>query len=291
MRIFLTGATGFLGSRVLSQLEGHELLCLSRSTLLQDKRANISVRSLLGDLAQPHTWKTEVKQFAPQACLHLAWEGLPDYSLPRCRSNLSASIKLIETLADVGIKHLVVAGSCWEYGNASGAVNEDQPAKDEGLFAATKRSLRVFLESFAPKHGFEYRWARIFFVYGPGQRAASLIPQCHAAYSLGKQPEIRNPGLTQDFVYVDDVAQGLVALTQANVGSGVFNIGSGVPTTVSSIVNRVAEHFGAPPLFPSCQPTSGFWADISKITATTNWRTQTPIDDGIRQTLKALDHK
>jgi nucleoside-diphosphate-sugar epimerase len=149
----------------------------------------------------------------------------------------------------------------------------------------------MVLESFARDCGIEYRWARIFFAYGPSQRAASLIPQCHAAYAHGRQPEIRNPGLTQDFIYVDDVAQGIVAITQADAGSGVFNIGSGVPTTVAYVVNRVANHFGAPALFSLLQPESGFWADTSKTTAATGWKAQTSIDDGIAQTLRALDRK
>jgi len=289
MRVFLTGATGFLGSRVLSQLQGHEILCLSRSS--QNRSEVAHVRPLLGELAQPHKWKAEVERFAPQWCVHLAWEGLPDYSLPQCRANLDASIRLIETLVDVGAERIVMAGTCWEYGSASGAVKEDRPASGCGVFAATKHALRMVLESFARDRGIEYRWARIFFAYGPRQRAASLIPQCHAAYSHGGSPDVRHPGLTQDFIYVDDVAQGIAAITQADAGSGVFNLGSGVPTTVAYVVNRVAKHFGAPPLFSLRQAESGFWADISKTTAATGWKAQTSIDDGITQTLRALDRK
>lgn len=289
MRVFLTGATGFLGSRVLSLLDGHELLCLVRNSQHVSKAAH--VRPLLGELARPHRWKAEVKRFAPQWCIHLAWEGLPDYSLPRCRANLDASIKLIETLVDAGAKRIVVAGSCWEYGSASGTVKEEQPASECGVFAATKHALRTVLESVARDRGIEYRWARIFFAYGPKQRAASLIPQCHAAYSAGRRPEIRHPGLTQDFIYIDDVAQGIAAITQADAGSGVFNLGSGVPTTVAYVVNQVASHFDESPLFSLLPPESGFWADTSKTTTATGWKAQTSIDDGIARTLKALDGK
>lgn len=289
MRVFLTGATGFLGSRVLSLLEGHELLCLVRNSQHLSKAAH--VRPLLGELEQPHRWKAEAERFAPQWCIHLAWEGLPDYSLPQCRANLDASIRLIETLVDVGAERIVMAGTCWEYGSVSGAVKEHRPASDCGVFAATKHALRMVLESFARDRGIEHRWARIFFAYGPSQRAASLIPQCHAAYSLGRQPEIRHPGLTQDFIYVDDVAQGIAAITQADAGSGVFNLGSGVPTTVAYVVNQVASHFGEPPLFSLLQPESGLWADTSKTTAATGWKAQTSIDDGIARTLRALDSK
>jgi UDP-glucose 4-epimerase len=289
MRIFITGASGFIGSRVLSLLEGHEVLCLVENP--QDVLQTAHIRSLVGDLAQPEGWKAELEKFAPEGCLHLAWAGLPDYSLSRCRANLDSGLQLIETLVDVGIKRIVMAGSCWEYGNASGAVRENDSAIDCGLFATTKRSLHMMLESVARDCGIEYRWGRVFFVYGPGQRTTSLIPLCHAAYAQGQQPEIRNPGVAQDFIYIDDVAKGLATLTQADVGSGVFNIGSGVPTTVGSVVNRIAQHFDVPPPFSLQEPESGFWADVSEMKSVTGWQAQVSMSDGIAQTLKALDQK
>ena len=88
--LVITGATGFLGKRVLTQLKGHQLLCLSRDP--QDHNKLEHVDFISGDLANPSEWGKALKNFAPDCCLHLAWEGLPDYSLSRCRSNLDASI-------------------------------------------------------------------------------------------------------------------------------------------------------------------------------------------------------
>lgn len=287
MRIFLTGASGFIGNRVLPLLEGHEVLCLAQTSKDVSKKAHIY--PLVGDLAEPNKWRAEVKQFAPEWCIHLAWEGLPDYSLPRCRTNLNTSIELIEILIDTGIKRIIVAGSCWEYGRALGAVKEDHATINGcNIFATSKRSLQMMLECVACDYGIEYRWARFFFIYGPNQRTTSLIPQCYSAYSKGKQPEIHNPMLAQDFIYVDDAARGLVAIARANIGSGVFNIGSGVPTTVAYVANRVANHFGVPPLFSSKKHESGFWADTTKTIRTTGWMSEIAIDDGITQTLRAL---
>lgn len=287
MRIFITGATGFLGKRVLTPLKGHQLLCLSRNP--QDHNKLEHVDFISGDLANSSEWEKALKNFAPDCCLHLAWEGLPDYSLSYCRSNLDASIGFIEMLADSGIKRIVVAGTCWEYGSATGAVKEGQIASNCGLFATTKRSLQMILESVARDRKFEYAWARIFFSYGPGQRATSLIAQCHSAYSQGKTPEIRCPSVAQDFVYVDDVASGLAALVQARTDSGIFNIGSGTHTTIAAVVNRVARHFDKSPLFSSQKTESGFWADTSKMMQATGWRPQIGIDEGIEKTLRALD--
>ena len=289
MRIFITGATGFLGSYLLPLLSEHQVLCLVRSPACLPKAANIFY--VLGDLVDPDKWKIELKKFAPQWCIHLAWNGLPDYSIDRCRINLDASIGLFKILAEVGIERIIVAGSCWEYGNALGTVKEDQFLSGYGVFAATKSALRLILESVMRDFAIEYRWVRIFFAYGPGQRVNSLIPQCHAAYSQGRQPEIHNPHVIQDFIYVNDVAQGIAAITEAEIDSGVFNLGSGIPITVGYIANHVANYFKKPAFFPLLQSEIGFWADTSKTSVVTGWKARTSIDDGIMKTLKALDHK
>jgi UDP-glucose 4-epimerase len=187
------------------------------------------------------------------------------------------------------IKRFVVAGSCLEYGAASGAVAEGYASVNCGVFASTKQAFRLILESAARDHGIDYRWVRIFFAYGPGQRMTSLIPHCHAAYAEGTTPQIRQPRLAQDFIYIDDVARGIISLAESDIASGIYNLGSGRPTSVGALVNQVATHFGASPAWPDAGFDSGFWADIGKIVSATGWRPQTSMPAGLAATLAALD--
>jgi nucleoside-diphosphate-sugar epimerase len=286
-RILLTGATGFIGSRLLPLLNGHEVLCLTRDA--QKLPALNGVKPLPADLTMPDSYRAAVTRFAPQWCFHLAWEGLPDYSAERCRANLAAGIALFDTLAASRVARVVVAGSCWEYGAASAAVDENRPGVDCGIFAASKDKLRRHLASLAQDSGFDYRWARVFFAYGAGQRSGSLIPLCHAAYSSGREPEIRSPDQAQDFIHIDDVARGLKALAAGEIESGVYNVGTGTPETVGHVVNIVAAHFGRPAPFSESPPAAGFWADMAKTTRASGWRTSIPLADGVRRTLAALD--
>lgn len=287
MRILLTGASGFLGSRVLALLEGHQVLCLSRDPGQLPRRDG--VEGVVADLGQTGEWVRDVARFKPDWCLHLAWEGLPDYSLERCRMNLDAGLRLVNAVAEAGVTRMVVAGSCWEYGRASGPVAEHQAPVEPGIFAATKLAFQTVLDSVARESSFDYRWARVFFVYGPGQRQTSLIPSLRAAYREGRAPEIREPAAVQDFVHIDDVASALVALTVADGVSGVFNVGSGQPTSVGDVANRVADYYRRPRPFATVPDGRGFWADMSKTTAGPGWRAQLGIDEGIRRTLAVLD--
>ena len=287
MRIFVTGATGFIGRHLMPLLQEHNVLYLTRSP----KRITTwpFATSLVGSLQDQKSWRRGLEEFEAQCCIHLAWEGLPDYSLEFCRMNLDASLRLIDCLAQMAMPRMVVAGSCWEYGAASGSVSEAQQPTGLGVFGATKNALREILESAATERKLDYRWARIFFAYGPGQRQTSLIPQCRAAFLAGKAPQIRSPTTTNDFVHVDDIARGILALALANVNPGVYNLGSGRPTAVGEIVNIVAAHYGAEPPYQDLRPGAGFWSNIAKTLSAAGWGAQTPLADGVAATLRALE--
>lgn len=286
-RVLLTGGTGFLGRHVLSLLGEHEVLCLSRDPKRLPARTGVA--GVAADLGHDGNWVATVARFNPEWCLHLAWEGLPDYSPERCQANLDASIRLVNAAAQSGVKRMVVAGTCWEYGRASGPVSEDAAPADVSVFAGTKHALLTELARAANDGAFEYRWARVFFAYGAGQRATSLIPHLRSAYSEGRPLDIREPHAVQDFVHVDDVAAALVALAASDAESGTFNVGSGQPTSVAYVANQVADYCGKPRPFETVVNGSGFWADMSKTVAATGWRARIGIDEGIRKTLMALD--
>jgi nucleoside-diphosphate-sugar epimerase len=289
MRIFVTGASGFIGKQLLELLRGHDVLCLTRDA--ERLHALPFVTAIQGSLQEQDRWRSALKDFSADACLHLAWEGLPDYSLDCCRRNVDANLRLFDAVTSAGMKKIVVAGSCWEYGAATGAVPETQAPVECGVFAAAKNALRTILESVASEHGFAYCWGRIFFAYGPGQRAASLISHCHAAFAGGKTPEIRSPEAVQDFIYVDDVARGILALTESKLSSGIYNLGSGQPSTVGEIVNMIGAHYGFEPIHKETSRHDGFWSDTAKTRVAAGWQAETSLADGIARTLQSLDEK
>lgn len=293
MRVLLTGASGFLGRPCLGMLvdRGHEVLALSRRPRPAGLAA--SVKWHVADLNAVDSYAAAVKAFRPQAALHLAWEGIPDYSLDTSLRNLRSGCVLGDVLFAVGCRHLAVSGSCWEYGKVTGEVEEHAEPVAPSVFSAAKAAQRLMLEALARGAGASLAWGRVFYPYGPGQKPASLAPTLCRAALTGNQPALKTPHAVNDFLYVDDTAEALVVLTET-ANSGVFNIGSGNGTPVGVLADRLLELAGRLPVFaaiaPPDGPPTGFWADTTALRAL-GWHPRTSLDEGLRRTLDYFRHQ
>jgi len=272
---------------LLPPLHRHEVLCLSRATATHGD--NGVARTIVGDLNEPGSYAAELERFKPECCIHLAWGGLPDYSLENCRANLLAGVSLFEILGRIGCGRVFAAGTCWEYGKLTGAVTEDGCGRELNLFAAFKLGLQTIGQSICAGSGSRLTWGRIFFVYGPGQRPTSLIPLCYRSFKQGAAPQIANPLAINDFIHVADVGAAIRALVESDNSTGIYNIGSGRPFAIWEVVNLVAAQMGLAPVYRNmASGASGFWADIAKA-GSLGWQPQISLQAGIAQTLGALE--
>lgn len=292
MRLLVTGGTGFIGARMLPLLSNHDVMILSRrNDTGAPMRDGSRVRFHCCDLNREDTWKSAIADFKPESCIHLAWDGLPDYSIENCERNFECAKIFLETLIATGLKRLVVAGSCWEYGNQRGALAESQTPVQPGQFALSKMRLLSWIDAQSRDHDLGYRWARVFFAYGPGQRSTSLIPSAREAAKKGNLIQLQNPHRVEDFVHVDDVANALKCLLETDIESGIYNVGCGQAHSVGRVASLVATRYGITINLPKTPKDEGnsFWADISKIGKATGWRPKIGLKQGIDHFLDDLD--
>ena len=143
MRIFITGGTGFIGKHLVKRLDhkSNEILLLSRNPKDFSSLESENLKLLQGDLSNIDRWEHKLKEFSPQAAIHLAWEGIPDYRSAVSIKNLVQGINLYSLLAETGCKKIINAGSCWEYGKQTGCLNEAQVINPHNAFASAKNSL------------------------------------------------------------------------------------------------------------------------------------------------------
>lgn len=286
MRIFVTGGNGFIGKNLLPMLANHEVLCLSHAAPSELNSA--APRTIRGDLNTPQSFADELERFKPECCIHLAWEGLPDYSFQNCRKNLFASTNFFDMLSRLGCGRIFAVGSCWEYGTRTGVMKEGDQGFDLNLFAAHKTSLQLIGQSNCVATGGRFIWGRVFFVYGPGQRPSSLIPSCYHRLKHGATLKITNPLAINDFIHVADVVDAIRRLVEANDASGIYNIGSGRTFAVWEVVNFVAAEMGIPPVYHDMPPsTGGVWADITRMSLL-GWQPELSLQAGIARTLNML---
>ena len=294
MKVLITGASGFIGTHIAEKLlkSKYEILLISRKSNISDK-----FNFLKADLEIRDTYIREVKNFNPDVLIHLAWDGIPDFSLEQSIRNLNTSINFISSILEsCPLKKILISGSCFEANNFKGAISENNIGLPKDDFTWAKHSLLLWLKSQKYKYNFDYAWMRIFYSYGPGQRRKSLIPLIYSAFRNNDLPDIRNPFNKNDYVYISDVADAFEAAIGKSIKSGIYNVGSGELNSVEEICRIIEKHFckeGLTDLIIKNKSKDNinnyFWADINSTKKILNWKPKIDINEGILKTLKYLD--
>ncbi len=282
MSILITGASGFIGQRLLSSLKNKNLILVSS----KNRKGYIKI-----NLKNPNFKKLDKLKI--DTCIHLAWSSITDYSKKNSINNYKNSINLFKYLNKKNCKHIISLGSCWEYTENFGKKFENKIEKPNNIFGKYKNKISKYGLSSAKKNKTTFTWLRAFYVYGEEKKG--LLSELNKSFKKNKKLFLKNPFKYNDFIFVDDVVKCILHAIKFKK-NGIFNLGTGNKITTLSFCrtfcmiknineNKIIEYK------KSIFPNHGIWASIEKTKKYLNFRADTVLNKGISKSLKRLNYK
>ena len=307
MKILVTGAAGFIGSKLMHTLQerGDEVVGIDNYNDYYDVRLKEARVAAFGldvirmDLADKEAID---RLFAAQRfdkVVNLAAQAGVRYSITNpyayLQSNLVGFLNILEACRNFGVKHLVYASSSSVYGmNAKVPYSEDDKVDNPvSLYAATKKSNELMVHSYCKLYGISMTGLRYFTVYGPWGRP-DMAPMLFAkAISRGETIKVFNRGdMIRDFTYVDDIVAGTVGCIDrepAPDANGlryrVYNIGCSHPVKLMDFISEIEQACGreAEKEFLPMQPGDVYQtnADTTKLETECGYKPHWTLHEGI----------
>ncbi len=304
-RILVTGGCGLIGSTTVDLLlREHSpaqiviLDNLSRGALANVETALKDPRVTLirGDICD-HNSVLEASQ-GMDAVLHMAALRITACAAdPReaMRVMCDGSYNVVEAAQKCGVKKLIAASTASIYGLAEVFPTSENhhPYHNRTWYGASKIMLEGLLRSFNDMYGLPYVALRYFNVYGPRMdihgKYTEVLIRWMERISNGEPPIILGTGeQTMDFVYIDDVARANVAALASEASDDVFNVASGVETSLNQLAESLLKVMGST-LKPEYGPerkinaVSRRLADTTKAARLLGFRTTVDLEEGLRR--------
>lgn len=290
--ILITGASGFLGLPCVqaAAATGARVMATSRSRPAALGDATFHPV----DLFSADEVATLMRALRPTHLVHLAWIATPGTyrTSPENHRWVDASRRLLEEFVRQGGQRAVLVGSCAEYAwDESGLCNEEvTPLRPASLYGQCKERLRREAEEIARRSGVSLAWVRLFFLYGPREPEARLVPTVARKLIAGLPAECTAGTQMRDLLHVRDAAEAIVAVLASDL-TGAVNVGSGEAVAVGDVARLIADAAGRPdllrlgvlPLSPD-EPAT-LVADVGRLRRGTGWAPRIALPRGLGETV------
>ena len=305
-RYLITGGAGFIGSHLVKHVLGaggnvRVVDNLSTGSAKRLSQIRESVQLVTGDLADNSVAAEVVKDVdyvLHQAAVPSVQRSVLD-PVGTHRSNVTATLNLLENSRKVGVRRFVYAASSSAYGDTEVLPkSEEMPANPLSPYALQKWVGERYCKLYHELYGLETVSLRYFNVFGPGQdpysEYSAVIPK-FTTKLLAKEPiTVYGDGeQSRDFTYIDNVIQAnLLALRAPNAPGEVCNIGCGQRVSLNQLIQILEELLKVRAQVTYAPAKQGdvrhSLADITKATRVLGYVPETEIEEGLRRTVEAL---
>ncbi|MDQ0162546.1 GDP-mannose 4,6-dehydratase [Aeribacillus alveayuensis] len=304
MRILVTGASGFVGKWLVTELmdRGHEVIAAVRKHNSFLKH----VRQVRLDLLNYENVKSVLRLSKPDAIVHLAaqsmvkkaWEN-PSETI---QVNVIGTTNLVQAVKDVVPPYakIITVGSSEEYGLTAKSkmkLTEEDNCLPQNPYAISKLAAGQLAIQLAKKENLNVAHLRPFNHFGPGQREGFVVSDfasqlARLERSKGSTIFVGDLSAQRDFTDVRDIVDAYVKVIEKEVPTGIYNISSGKATPISEILNILLKHVHVPievsidsaRFRPAEVPV--FVGDSSKIRRLIGWEPKRKLEDSLIETLE-----
>ncbi len=300
MRVLVTGGSGFIGSHVVDKLleAGHEPVNFDLRP--SPHHEPDEVITIVGDLLD--TGSLEDAMDGCGAVIHLAASAdvgiVAEKPEEAERVNARGTLAVLEAARSTGIGRVVYGSTIWAYsdsgnGNGNGVIDEDTLlGLPKHLYTASKVAGEMYCSSYAELYDVPCTILRFGIPYGPRARPSAVIPIFVGKALAGDALTIAGDGSQgRRFVYVEDLAEGVVKALDHAADNRVYNLASDTTVTIRELAETVQELVGDVDVVYTPGRSGDFdGAEISSGRAERElgWKASTPIREGVRRYMSWL---
>jgi UDP-glucuronate 4-epimerase len=311
MKIFVTGAAGFIGSHLCERLleAGDEVIALDNFDLFYEpaiKRHNIeqaiksdSFELVEGDIRDKALVGRLFAAKRPDMVVHLAAKAgvRPSIEDPAGYAdvNINGTVALLEAARQNGVSKFIFASSSSVYSNNtkvpfSETDNVDHPISP---YAATKKAGELLCYTYSHLFKIDVVCLRFFTVYGPRQRPDLAIHKFARLIEEGKEiPVFGDGSMMRDFTYIDDIIDGITGAMRNCKGYEIYNLGESRPIRLDALIGKIEAALGKKakirPLPEQPGDVKRTYADVSKAMKRLGYNPKTDIETGLARFVEWL---
>jgi len=306
LKILITGATGFIGANLTHffLFNGNDVAITLRNESntwrISDIKDDLTVFTM--DITNLGHVKDVFTSYKPDVVINASAYG--GYHFEKnlwqiFNVNLYGTINLVETFLKSNSSLLINTGTSSEYGFKEKPMHENDQLEPYGPYAVSKAASTLYCRSRSLEEGRKIVTFRLFSPYGYYEEPHRLIPYVLLSAMRSSKLQMNNPNSVRDFIFIDDISQAygcLIERMDSIDGGEIFNLGSGLETSVNKIV-EIAENITGRELKIDWQHSeerigdkATHWvADISKIMAVLNWKPKYSLEEGLSKTYRWLE--
>ena len=297
-KILVTGGAGFIGSHTVDALikQGARVVVVDNLFTGRKENLNPQAKFYQINIADPKIEEILEKE-KPEFIYHFAFFVLVPKSVENPLLDMDClvgSLRILQRAKNLGVKKVVLSSSGFLYGNTKNLpAKETEPVMPISPYIVTKDAVENYLRFYYSAYKLPYVILRYSAVYGPRQVTGAMADYIRKL-AQDQQAEIWGDGnKTRDYVFIKDVVNAnLLALdVSENHPNPVFNIGTGVETTLNAVYEKIADLLSkkSQPIYHPDRPGEQirYCLDNSKAKKELDWQPTIDLDEGLRLILKS----